>query len=220
MTLWRPLFFMLLNLYPPERDARKRRLYRKKIIKEIRVLTAVYHHHHVSKKDEDIANAIGISVKRLQKYQKQIIWQEARQFWGLRPQKPLPKMLQSDNPKSRSTGYRKHKPALYEAQRGFCRGCRFRFEKIHLTVDHIVPLSAGGSNYYENLQLLCGSCNALKGKEPHTDLLDKLVSMGIDPFKDNYFKPPRRIWGVKRFFHKAVHATLFFVLPFLHTYHL
>ena len=32
-----------------------------------------------------------------------------------------------------------------------------------LTVDHIVPLALGGSNELHNLQVLCRSCNSLKG---------------------------------------------------------
>jgi hypothetical protein len=31
------------------------------------------------------------------------------------------------------------------------------------TVDHVVPISAGGSNDHENLQLLCAPCNSSKG---------------------------------------------------------
>ncbi len=32
-----------------------------------------------------------------------------------------------------------------------------------LTVEHVVPLSRGGSNAVTNLQVLCGPCNSRKG---------------------------------------------------------
>lgn len=35
-------------------------------------------------------------------------------------------------------------------------------EKKPLTVDHVVPLSLGGTNLIENVQPLCGSCNTKK----------------------------------------------------------
>jgi len=42
----------------------------------------------------------------------------------------------------------------------FCRKCG---AKNKLTVDHIIPLSKGGSNDDDNFQILCISCNQNKG---------------------------------------------------------
>ena len=58
------------------------------------------------------------------------------------------------------------KERLYKEQSGVCSGCRVQFELRNLEIDHIVPKSKGGGNYYENYQLLCGACNRLKGDRP------------------------------------------------------
>lgn len=41
-----------------------------------------------------------------------------------------------------------------------CVRCR---KRVKMTVDHIIPRSAGGPNYAFNLQPMCGSCNSSKG---------------------------------------------------------
>ena len=58
------------------------------------------------------------------------------------------------------------KERLYKEQAGVCNGCRVQFEMRNLEIDHIVPKSKGGGNFYENYQLLCGACNRLKGDRP------------------------------------------------------
>jgi 5-methylcytosine-specific restriction endonuclease McrA len=46
-----------------------------------------------------------------------------------------------------------------------CVHCNKREPEIKLTVDHIVPLSRGGSNYASNLQGLCQPCNSKKSNK-------------------------------------------------------
>lgn len=41
-----------------------------------------------------------------------------------------------------------------------CCKCK---SKTNITIDHIKPVSKGGSNFIYNLQLLCRSCNSSKG---------------------------------------------------------
>lgn len=56
-----------------------------------------------------------------------------------------------------------NKRKLYGEQEGNCAGCYTHFETRHLEVDHIIAQGKGGTDHIENLQLLCGSCNKIKG---------------------------------------------------------
>jgi HNH endonuclease len=51
---------------------------------------------------------------------------------------------------------------LMKKQRGLCVGCQTDISlKYH--IDHIQPIVRGGSNWPNNLQLMCGPCNQSKG---------------------------------------------------------
>ena len=67
------------------------------------------------------------------------------------------------------------KQRLFEEQSGKCNGCSVEFEIWNFEVDHVVPRSKGGGDYYENFQLLCGSCNRIKGNRPMEYLNAKIL---------------------------------------------
>ena len=72
------------------------------------------------------------------------------------------------------------KEYLYEKQGGICNGCRIGFHRRNLTLDHVIPKSKGGQNAIDNLQLLCGACNSMKGNRLTMDeLRAKLREQGI-----------------------------------------
>jgi len=77
------------------------------------------------------------------------------------------------------------KPLLYGAQAGYCAGCKEHFEMRHLEVDHDIPKSKGGGDYYDNYQLMCGHCNRTKGNRPMEYLLSVIAKR----------KAQRRIFG-------------------------
>lgn len=67
---------------------------------------------------------------------------------------------------------------LYGEQGGYCNGCETHFEMRHLQVDHIIARAKGGTDHISNLQLLCGSCNSMKGTKTHEELLVALTDKG------------------------------------------
>ncbi len=58
------------------------------------------------------------------------------------------------------------KEKLFKEQKGVCNGCNVTIDLWHFEVDHIIPKSKGGGDYYNNYQLLCGNCNRTKGNRP------------------------------------------------------
>jgi hypothetical protein len=50
--------------------------------------------------------------------------------------------------------------SVWERDEGTCRSCG---SKSELQYDHLIPVSMGGANSVENLQILCAQCNRRKG---------------------------------------------------------
>jgi len=75
------------------------------------------------------------------------------------------------------------KERLYKEQEGKCSGCGVELDIWHFEVDHIIPKAKGGGDYYENYQLLCGSCNRIKGSRP-MEFLRQVIKTRKDVMKD------------------------------------
>ena len=65
------------------------------------------------------------------------------------------------------------------SREGRCKGCRSEFPFRNFTIDHIIPEHRGGTDHIENLQLLCGHCNSVKGDRPQEYLVSRLRELGI-----------------------------------------
>ena len=73
--------------------------------------------------------------------------------------------------------YRTHKHLLFGKQEGCCGGCRVVFPFRNFTVDHKVPRSKGGIDHFDNLQLLCGACNSVKGDRDQAYLIANIKTL-------------------------------------------
>ncbi len=87
----------------------------------------------------------------------------------------IPKRTDIDAP----IPYRQNKHVLFGQQEGMCNGCGVMFPFRNFTVDHMVPQSRGGTDHLDNLQLLCGACNSVKGDRPQEHLIARLKEMAI-----------------------------------------
>ena len=69
---------------------------------------------------------------------------------------------------------RTHKHTLFGLQEGLCGGCGIFFPFRNLTIDHKIPRSKGGTDHFDNLWLLCGACNSMKGTGTVAELRARL----------------------------------------------
>ena len=91
------------------------------------------------------------------------------------PRTDIPKRTDIDAP----VHYRKNAHVLYGRQEGECSGCKVWLPFRNFTIDHVVPQSKGGTDHLDNLQMLCGACNSLKGDRPQEYLAARLQEVGI-----------------------------------------
>ena len=64
-----------------------------------------------------------------------------------------------------------------------CQYCDRKFQKNHLTLDHVVPVVQGGGKSWDNIVTACKPCNQRKGGRTPTQANMQLVK-----------KPKRPLW--------------------------
>jgi 5-methylcytosine-specific restriction endonuclease McrA len=146
----------------PEKAAHKRkhdREYRKVNAEQVSEQKAIYY-----QKNKEIINTL--KQLRYRQNPKKTLEQQ-RQYHLANPEKVSALNRNAKARRKRAPG--RHTAAdvaaLYEAQGGLCVGCDVVLiakgrGKYH--VDHIMPITLGGSNWPDNLQLLCPTCNMSK----------------------------------------------------------
>lgn len=63
---------------------------------------------------------------------------------------------------------------VYANYNGKCAICGKAVKFKDMRINHITPLSAGGTNDFKNLQIACRSCNGMKSYLTMNDFLMKL----------------------------------------------
>ena len=54
-------------------------------------------------------------------------------------------------------------PVVLQRDSYACQWCDTFLHEGNWSIDHIIPLSKGGTNDLDNLQAMCRSCNSMKG---------------------------------------------------------
>ena len=101
--------------------------------------------------------------------------QQSREWFAAHPDKRAI-YEQNRRAKKRANGGRLSpglKVRLYASQKGACACCRAGFPLGDLHMDHVMPLSKGGANADDNMQLLCQPCNQSKHAKHPVDFMQE-----------------------------------------------
>lgn len=66
---------------------------------------------------------------------------------------------------------------IYQRDHGACQICGAKIQYNEMTIDHIYPLSLGGSNCRQNYQCTCKSCNQMKRDYKQIDFYEKITEI-------------------------------------------
>lgn len=124
---------------------------------------------------------------------------------SVQPTQPVHPMIQPITKTPRRCFTSKERSEIYIRDKGRCGICGEFIPLNEFTIDHIVPISKGGTYDYDNLQCCCFKCNQLKSNEMPDDFYGKMFIALINHAKQQNNKK------MKKFLKKAEKA--FFKKP-------
>ncbi|RLE08832.1 HNH endonuclease [Candidatus Aerophobetes bacterium] len=77
---------------------------------------------------------------------------------------------------------------IYKRDRNTCQYCGRRFKSEDLNLDHVIPLSRGGKDTWENVVCSCVQCNLRKGNKTLAEAGMKLIRKPRKPRWDTFVK--------------------------------
>lgn len=80
-----------------------------------------------------------------------------------------------------ASGVRLSRQNIFLRDHSTCQYCRTRISEKKLTIDHVVPLSRGGTHTWTNVVAACSSCNNKKGSKTPDQANMKLLKIPVAP---------------------------------------
>ena len=77
-------------------------------------------------------------------------------------------------------------PALFRRDGNICLYCGKPFADFDLTRDHVVPVSKGGADHWDNVVASCRRCNNFKGSRLLEDCSMQLLALPYAPNLSEY----------------------------------
>lgn len=75
---------------------------------------------------------------------------------------------------------------IYDRGKGICQLCGRKISVENMTLDHIIPLDAGGEESMDNLQLSCETCNRYKANILPEKFFDRITEIFMYQMEKRY----------------------------------
>lgn len=129
----------------------------------------------------------------------------ATQPAAVQPAQPVHPKIQPIAKTPRRCFTSKERSEIYIRDKGKCGICGKFIPLNEFTIDHIVPISKGGTYDYDNLQCCCFKCNQLKSNEMLDDFYGKMFIALLNHAKQQNNKKMKKFLkkAEKAFFEKS-----------------